>query len=264
MKILRLIGFILIVTRFFSPAVSVAGDDLYDPADYLHYKLQQNDIVFLGTIHKKPEILSFIAKLIPSLKEVGVTHLGLEIPSDEQEKIDYFMKTGDRLDDIHLHKQIDCPEYRHLFQVLRGSGGPTPVAIDLPVSMYDGTVSRDEWMARSLLIVLDRHPSAKILVVAGNLHTLKKLEWEKHVPGKYRSIREYITRQRLSTRMWVVGQLIHGNPGECDFTSKFGKLPDAVALDLNDRYRGWKLGIMASIAIVPAECFELMDGLIVY
>ena len=59
------------------------------------------------------------------------------------------------------------------------------------------------------------------------------------------------------TRMWVVGQLIHGNPGECDFTSKFGKLPDAVALDLNDRYRGWKLGIMASIAIVPAECFEL-------
>jgi hypothetical protein len=37
-----------------------------------------------------------------------------------------------------------------------------------------------------------------------------------------------------------------------------------VALDLDDRYRGWQMGLTASIAIVPAECFELMDGLIVY
>jgi uncharacterized iron-regulated protein len=48
------------------------------------------------------------------------------------------------------------------------------VAIDLPSSMYKGTVSRDEWMARSLLIVLNRNPSAKILVIVGSLHTFKK------------------------------------------------------------------------------------------
>ena len=48
------------------------------------------------------------------------------------------------------------------------------------------------------------------------------------------------------------------------FTKEFSKLPDAVALDLDDRYQGWKLGMTAPIAIVPAECYELVEGLIIY
>jgi hypothetical protein len=176
--------------------------------------MSRNELV----MHKKPDILGFIAELIPTLEKYGVSHVGLEIQSDQQEKIDVFMKTGDGLNDIKLHTQIDSPEYRHLFQVFRKSGGPIPVAIDLPSSMYNGTVSRDEWMARSLLIVLNRNPSAKILVIVGSLHTLKKLEWEDQVPNKHLSIREYITRERPSTRMWSIGQMIDGNPNECDFT----------------------------------------------
>jgi len=255
---------IAIATLILPLTVHAGSNDLFPPTDYLHSKLQQNDIVFLGTTHKKPDILGFIAELIPTLKSIGVTHVGLEIRSDQQEKIDAFMRTGNGLDDIKLHTQIDSPEYRHLFQVFRKSGGPIPVAIDLPSSMYNDSVSRDEWMARSLLIVSNRNPSAKILVIVESLHTLKKLEWEKHVPNKHLSIREYITRDRPSTRMWSVGQLIHGDPSECDFTKEFSKLPDAVALDLDDRYQGWKLGMTAPIAIVPAECYELVDGLIIY
>ena len=64
--------------------------------------------------------------------------------------------------------------------------------------------------------------------------------------------------------MWSVGQLIRGNPDECDFTKRFSALPDEVALDLDERYRGWKFGLTSSSAIIPAECFELVDGLIVY
>ena len=265
MAISMLIRLICITVMLFSLALSAAaGDNLFPPADYIHSKLQQNDIVFLGTTHKKPAILNFIAELIPTLEKYGVSHVGLEIPSDQQEKIDVFMKTGNGLDDIKLHNQIDSPEYRQLFQMFRDSGGPIPVAIDLPSSMYDGIVSRDEWMARSLLIVLSRNQSAKILVIVGSLHTLKKLEWEKDVPDKHLSIREYIIRDRPSTRIWSVGQMIDGNPNECDFTREFSSLPGAVAMDLDDRYRGWQMGMTASIAIVPAECFELVDGLIVY
>jgi hypothetical protein len=130
--------------------------------------------------------------------------------------------------------------------------------------MYKENVSRDEWMARSLLIVLNRNPSAKILVIVGSLHTLKKLEWEDQVPNKHQSIQEYILRDRPSTRIWSIVQMIDGNPDECDFTKEFTSLPDAVALDLDERYRGWQMGLVSSIAIVPAECFELVDGLIVY
>ncbi|MBR9985261.1 MAG: hypothetical protein KFF68_05065 [Desulfosarcina sp.] len=182
------------VAILFPPANSVtAGDSLLPPSDYIHSKLQQNDIVFLGTAYKEPEILSFT---------------------------DVYMKTGDGLDDINLNTQIDSPEYRHLFQVFRKSGSPIPLCIDLPKSMHNGNVSSDEWMARSLLIGLNK--------------------------------------------MRSVGQMIDGNPNECDFTRKFSSLPGAVALDLDDRYRGWQMGFTAAIAVVPAECFELVDGLIVY
>ena len=260
----RLMMLIITAAILFPLAISTASDNLFPPADYIHSKLKQNDIVFLGTTHKKPVILKFIAELIPTLEKYGVLHVGLEIPSDQQERIDVFMKTGEGLDDIKFHTQIDSPEYRNLFQVFRKSGGPIPVAIDLPRSMYHDTVFRDEWMARSLIIVLNRNPSAKILVIVGNLHTLKKLEWKDHVPNKYLSIQEYLTRERPSTRMWSIGQMIDRNPNECDFTKEFSSLPGAVALDLDDRYRGWQMGLTSSVAIVPAECFELVDGLIVY
>ena len=38
----------------------------------------------------------------------------------------------------------------------------------------------------------------------------------------------------------------------------------SVAFDLDERFKGWKLGIVQSMAIKPAEVWELLDGLIVY
>jgi uncharacterized iron-regulated protein len=243
-----------------SAVCALASDNLFPPAEYIQSRLQQNDIVFLGTKHKQPEILRFVAELIPTLRKQGVSHIGLEIPSDQQEKIDAFMQTGDDLDKIQFHPQIDCPEYRNLLLILRKSGGPAPVAIDLPYSMHAGDISRDQWMARQLLRLLP----AKILVVVGNLHILKKLEWEEQVPNKSQSIRQYIQKERPETRMWSVGQVIDEDPVKCDFTQVFGPLDGAVALNLDYRCKGWKLGFIFTIAIQTAECFDLVDGLIVY
>jgi hypothetical protein len=38
----------------------------------------------------------------------------------------------------------------------------------------------------------------------------------------------------------------------------------AVAVDLDGRFAGWKMGITQSLAIKPAEVWELLDGVIVY
>jgi len=103
-----------------------------------------------------------------------------------------------------------------------------------------------------------------MLVIVGSLHTLKKLEWEEQVPNKRKSIREYIEKEQPEIKMYSVGEMIHGNPEELDFTKHFSSLPDAVALDPDDRYRGWQMGLTSMLAIVPAECFELVDGMIVY
>jgi len=241
------------------------SDGLFPPAEYIQTKLQQNDIVFLGTTHKRPKILKFIAELIPTLKKYGVTHVGLEIPLDQQNNIDSFMETGQGLDNIRLHVQVDCPEYRNLFHVLRSVGGLEPVAIDQSFSLlHKNDTSRDECMAMELLKIANSETAAKMLVIVGNHHILKKLELQDHVPKKHPSIREYIQQEKPSIRMWSVGQLINDNPEECDFFRSYSSLPGSVALDVDERHRGWKLQYQYNIAILPAECFELVDGVIVY
>lgn len=119
-------------------------------------------------------------------------------------------------------------------------------------------------MAQSLLAIVETEQTAKIMVILGSLHTLKKLDWEEHLPNKHLSIREYIAFEKPGFKMWSVRQVIGKTQEKCDFTKRFGPLPEAMALDLDDRYRGWKLGLTDTIAIAPAEFFELVDGLIVY
>jgi hypothetical protein len=102
-----------------------------------------------------------------------------------------------------------------------------------------------------LLKLIDSKPAAKILVIVGSLHVLKKLEWQDHVPNKHLSIREYIQQKKPSIRMWSVGQLIDEHPEECDFFRRYSSLLGAVALDVDERHRGWKLQYQYNIAILP-------------
>ena len=81
------------------------------------------------------------------------------------------MKTGAGLNGISIHPQIDCPEYRNLFNVIRSlipDKRPVPVALDLPKSKYKEKISRDEWIARSIANVFKTNSNAKMLVVVGN------------------------------------------------------------------------------------------------
>jgi hypothetical protein len=230
-------------------------------------KLQSHDIIFLGTRHKQPPILEFISEIITVLHNSGVTHVGLEIESDQQGKIDQFMKTGSGINDFQIHSQIDCPEYRNLFMVIRGlyqEKRPAPVALDLPKSKYGGKISRDEWMARTVVGVFESNPNAKMLVVVGNNHVLKKLDWQDNVPNQYRSIREYSFEKRGKLRMASIGQIIGDSVYEDDCQREFGHIDGAVAIDLDERFAGWKLSIVQSMAIKPAEVWELLDGVVVY
>jgi hypothetical protein len=79
------------------------------------------------------------------------------------------MKTGNELSDIEIHPQIDCSEYRNLFNVIRGLGPdkrPTPIALDLPKSKYGLKIGRDKWMAESTASVFDPNPNTKMLVLS--------------------------------------------------------------------------------------------------
>ncbi len=45
---------------------------------------------------------------------------------------------------------------------------------------------------------------------------------------------------------------------------EFGHIDRAVAVDLDERFAGWKMGIVQSMAIKPAEVWKLLDEVIVY
>jgi hypothetical protein len=201
------------------------------------------------------------------LHNSGVTHIGLEIASDQQGKIDQFMKTGAGLNDIQIHSLIDCPEYKNILSILKAldpNKRPNPVALDLPKSKYSGEINRDEWMARSIAGVFKKNPNAKMIVVVGNNHVLKKLEWQDHVPNPNRSIRQYLTDRRRKLRFFSIDHVIDSSIDDCDFRERFSDYEESVAVDLDERFVGWKMGIVESIAIKTAEVWELMDGVIVY
>lgn len=187
-------GYALLLLAIFSliltPTTSQSADYEHlkaPPQAYVLEAFKQNDLVLLGTIHRKPPILRFIKDLIPHLKDAGVTHIGLEIPTDQQGNIDKYMTTGNGLMDIYLHPQIECPEYRELLKTLRNldhGKRPSVVAIDLPKNIYGGKISRDEWMGRTIAGVFKTDSAVKFLVIVGNFHVLKTIEWQEHVPGK--------------------------------------------------------------------------------
>ncbi len=266
-SLLLLISLIFLIL-FISKAVDASGFELHKhPQSYVLQKLKSHDIIFLGTTHKKEPILKFAAGLIPQLYETGTTYLALEISSDQQDKIDSFVQTGNDLSDIELHPQIDCTEYRVLLMTIRSfdkSKRLTVVALDLPRSMYQGKINRDEWMARSIAKIFHRNPNAKVLVMVGNLHVLKKIERGNRVSNPRGPIRSYLNVLTPHRSMFSIGQRIDESSNGCDFTNAFSYLEGTVAMGCDGRFAGWRIGFMPSGPTKPIEACDMLDGVIVY
>jgi len=177
------------------------------------------------------------------------------------------MKTGAGLNDIQIHSQIDCPESRNLFNVIRGLDPKKrliPIALDLPISKRNENISRDEWMSKQITETFESNPNEKMLIVVGNNHVLKKLDWQDQVINQHKSIRQYLSEKRRKLRFFSIGQIIGESVYEDDFRKRFRPIEGAVAVDLDERFAGWKFAITQSLAIKPAEVWKLLDGVIVY
>jgi tetratricopeptide (TPR) repeat protein len=73
------------------------GEAVQDPRDTLLKALKHNKVLAIGEFHTKdaPNLhRTFVASLMQDFRKAGVTHLALELPADEQWKIDRFVKTG--------------------------------------------------------------------------------------------------------------------------------------------------------------------------
>ena len=259
---------VVVLLLLFSTTAFALEPEIYsEPREYVIEKLKSNDVVFLGMTHKKPRLLEFVGGLMPYLQEMGVTHIGLEIPSDQQCSIDRFLATGGSLSQISLHTQIECAAYRNLLRAISRvdkKGRPEVVALDIPTtSLYSNSMNRDEWMAHSIekLFV---EPGVKVFVVVGNLHVIKNIKWEDEVLDPHGFIPSYLSKFKPRLRLFSIGQCIDELPSECDFTKAFGHNEGAVAVDCEDRFSAWKIGILSAVAAEPTGVCDMFDGVIVY
>ena len=232
----------------------------YDPIPFMLNKAKVHDVVLLGTTHHCPPILRFIAQLLPQLSRVGVTHIGLEIATDQQAKIDSYMKEGKGLQDIEIFPPIDCPEYRHLLEIIR-THDLKPVALDLPRSMWKTPNTRDQWMAKTLESIFEENHNSTILVIVGNLHTIKKVEWS-NPSIKDGVIRSYLSNARPDLSIFSVAECIDDSEEECDFRRVFGGTRNPIAVETKGL--DFKLGTLSVIAAKPMTAREAVDAVIVY
>jgi uncharacterized iron-regulated protein len=238
-----------------------------DVQSYILSKLDGHDIVLMGTTHRQPAILELAARLLPLFSNVGVTHLALEIASDQQANLDRFLDTGAGLASIRIPSAIDCPAYRRLLEALQRLGPgqrPRVIAIDLPRASYAGKISRDEHMASVLAKTLQNHPRAKILAMLGSLHVLRQLRWANRILAGHPAIRTCLSRWRPDLRVFSMVHIIPSVSRDCDFSRRLGPLQGMVAMDIDACFNGWRLGITACLALQPSHPWELVDGVIVH
>ena len=89
--------------------------------------------------------------------------------------------------------------------------------MDLPKLKYGGKISRDGWIARSIAEISEINSNAKMLIVAGNDHVLKKLDWQNQVINKHGSIRQYLSEMQSDLRIFSVEQVAGESIYEDDF-----------------------------------------------
>ncbi len=107
---IKLLVLILILLAYFKGNTSLADDDTLkayvnenkqNPLNYLISKLRDNDIVLLGEKHNQSHQLEMMKSFIERLpKELPSTILALEIPTDEQNNINYFLETSTGLEEV--------------------------------------------------------------------------------------------------------------------------------------------------------------------
>ncbi len=103
-----------------------------------------------------------------------------------------------------------------------------------------------------------------MFAVVGNLHVIKDIEWEDKVMNPHGFISSYLLKLTPQLRLFSIGQCVDERPSQCDFAKAFGHIEDAVAVDCDERFADWKIGILSPVAAKPKAVCDMFDGVIIY
>ena len=216
-----------------------------NPASYLAEKAASHRLILLGTRHDNKQINDLIFDVLPGLvKEAGITTLFVEIPSSQQGVIECFRKGLCPPSAIKVHEIIASYAYLRILTRAKDLGMDI-VAIDNDENVQ---VTRDRWMASRVSDYLSLHPGSKGLVIIGNCHVYKDIEWKY---DGYHSMADYLQSLKpFSVVMWP-GGIESGLP---------------VALDTDPyTFLGLKDPTLTCMNILPQTCLATTaDGVILF
>jgi hypothetical protein len=149
-------------------------DNAVDPGRYLVEKASQNKLILIGTHHKNPNIHNLIIDSLPELVDIsGIDTLFVEISYRQQHVINSFLKGEADAGDILISNIIASESYHQILSKARDLKMKI-IAID---NNDPSSLTRDEWMAVNVATHLHGNPQSKGLVIVGERHILKNIEW---------------------------------------------------------------------------------------
>jgi hypothetical protein len=238
---------------------------LAPPASSLSFSvprlLRDKQVIIVGETHRRSESTQFVTDSVAEYVESGkCLTVGLEIPSHQQPVLERTFKDTWRpwriktvsISSIPLSSLIDHPGYREMLASFRKQirqGKCLKVrAIDAPHAV---PVDRDEWMEKQILEVMDGTP---ILVLAGNFHAMKEVNWSSEALGGT-SLAE-----RLVNRGFKVASILqYWEKKGCHLRSE--KL---VSAEETESLKYVKEIMDVIHAKTPDEASEVADGVIVW
>lgn len=220
--------------------------------------LRDKDVIIVGETHRRPESTKFVTDTVTEYLQGGnCLTVGLEIPSHQQPILDRALK-GEwipvrfSISSIPLSTFIDHPGYRKMLASFRNQiwkGKCLKVrAIDKPQLV---PVSRDEWMEKQILAVMDGTP---ILVLVGNFHAMKEVRWHSD-PLAGKSLGERLVDRGIK----VVSVLQYWEKKRCFLRSE--KIVDTEKPESAEYVRQITDAIHAEI---PDKASEVADAVIVW
>ena len=242
-----------------STLISYVNQNKQNPTDYLVSKLRDNDIILLGERHNHSHQLEMVKSFIQRLsKELPSTILALEISTDEQNRINCFLKTGTGLEEIKFPSHLSNPLYKDLLITARESGIKV-LAIDMPPRFFkDVQITRDEYMADRLVAEVEK--AGKIVALVGSLHAIKApVEWLT-ADNSHKYLGLLLNRKNSKLRVSSIYQ--ETSKSDSDIDKSLGKFKGCIACNIGEPFSLYEGSSLRLLNCRPINIPQAFDGII--
>lgn len=186
--------------------------------------MQPKTITIIGETHKRPESTQLFKSVVRKfLKQGKCLTVALEIASSQQAVLE-----KEIVSNIKIPTIIDHPAFREMIaefiQIKQDGGCLTLLAIDADMK---NSSPRDKWMAKILSSKLTNQP---IIVLLGNLHALKRVDWN------FKNDQQYVAEILSSSHHNIKTYLQIWDEDKCNYRAHFISPDGHRAVDLINKH----------------------------